>query len=65
MDLRQVTSNGAVSIPKKIREELNLKAGDKVAFIKLDTGQYIIENPDNFKSIMMIDHKPGYSAERQ
>ncbi|MFM9280942.1 AbrB/MazE/SpoVT family DNA-binding domain-containing protein [Paenibacillus jiagnxiensis] len=65
MDLRQLASNGTVSIPKKIREEMNLKTGDQVAFIRLDSGQYIIENPEKFKSIMLIDHKPGYSTERQ
>lgn len=64
-DVRPVTGNGVVTIPKHIRDDLNIKAGDKVAFIKLDSGQYLITKSDSayLKNVIMVDPKPGYSTE--
>lgn len=36
MELARVTTKGQITIPKDIREKLNLKAGDKVIFIEED-----------------------------
>ncbi|WP_036223298.1 AbrB/MazE/SpoVT family DNA-binding domain-containing protein [Mesoaciditoga lauensis] len=38
MELAKVTSKGQVTIPKEIREKLNLKKGDKVLFIEKEDG---------------------------
>lgn len=38
-----VTSKGQIVIPKDIRNDLNLKSGDKVDFIKMDETSYIIK----------------------
>jgi AbrB family looped-hinge helix DNA binding protein len=34
MELAKVTSKGQITIPKDIREKLNIKTGDKVIFIE-------------------------------
>lgn len=44
MELAKITTKGQITLPVSIRRELNLKDGDKVAFIEKD-GNYIIINP--------------------
>ena len=44
MELAKITSKGQITLPISIRRVLNLKDGDKVAFIEQD-GHYIIVNP--------------------
>lgn len=44
MELAKITSKGQITLPIAIRRVLNLKDGDKVAFIEKD-GNYIIVNP--------------------
>ena len=44
MELAKITSKGQITIPIAIRKILNLKDGDKVAFIEKN-GQYIFANP--------------------
>ena len=41
---KKITSKGQITLPISIRRVLNLKDGDKVAFIEKD-GNYIIVNP--------------------
>lgn len=41
MEVARVTSKGQITIPKAIRERLNLDEGDKVAFIE-ENGKIII-----------------------
>ena len=36
MEVARITSKGQITIPKAIRERLNLAEGDKVAFIEKD-----------------------------
>ena len=36
MEVSRVTSKGQITIPKAVRERLNLSEGDKVAFIEKD-----------------------------
>lgn len=42
MEVSRMTSKGQVTIPKSIRDQLNLKEGDKVAFIEDENGNFII-----------------------
>ena len=42
MEVSRVTSKGQITIPKAIRERLNLEEGDKVAFIEDGTGKIVI-----------------------
>ncbi len=44
MELAKITTKGQITLPISIRKELNLKDGDKVAFIEKD-GNYILVNP--------------------
>ena len=44
MELAKITTKGQITLPISIRKELNLKDGDKVAFMEKD-GNYIIVNP--------------------
>ena len=44
MELAKITSKGQITLPISIRKILNLKDGDKVAFIEKN-GQYLIVNP--------------------
>ena len=44
MELAKITSKGQITLPISIRKMLNLKDGDKVAFIEKN-GQYIVVNP--------------------
>ena len=44
MELAKITAKGQITLPISIRRMLNLKEGDKVAFLEKD-GNYIIVNP--------------------
>jgi antitoxin PrlF len=45
-----ITAKGQVTIPAKVRQDMDLKAGDRVRFIKGENGEYIVK-PQN-RSIM-------------
>jgi AbrB family looped-hinge helix DNA binding protein len=38
-----VTSKGQITIPIEVREDLGLKTGDRVSFIKGEKGEYILK----------------------
>lgn len=42
-----LTSQGQISIPKKIREKLHLAKGDKLAFFEDDKGRIYIQELEN------------------
>ena len=44
MELAKITAKGQITLPINIRKILNLKEGDKVAFVEKD-GYYVIVNP--------------------
>ena len=37
-----LTSKGQLTLPKAMRDELKLKPGDKIDFVKCETGEYIV-----------------------
>lgn len=43
MQLAKVTSKGQITLPSEIREALGLKEGDRVAFVRSESG-YILAN---------------------
>ena len=44
MEIAKITAKGQITLPITIRRKLNLKDGDKIAFIEKD-GEYKIINP--------------------
>jgi len=38
-----VTSKGQITIPLDVREKMNIKEGDKIAFVE-DNGKYFLQN---------------------
>jgi antitoxin PrlF len=43
MATASVTSKGQITIPVKVREELGIKAGTQIAFLKNEHGDYVIK----------------------
>ena len=39
-----VTSKGQITIPIEVREELGLKAGDRIEFVKSEEGKFFIQS---------------------
>jgi antitoxin PrlF len=37
-----ITSKGQVTVPRKVRADLGVSAGDRIDFIRLDDGNYAI-----------------------
>lgn len=60
MEQAKVTSKGQITIPKKIREKLGLKPGDKVNFVVDSDGNIKIQ-PQNIpiEKLRGILHRPG------
>jgi len=43
MEIAKVTSKGQITIPRDIREKMNIKTGDKIIFFE-DNGKCIFQN---------------------
>lgn len=59
MSTATITSKGQLTLPKEVRDDLNLREGDRVSFEKVD-GRYVLR-PQN-KSVMDLAgilHRPG------
>ena len=61
MELAKITSKGQITIPISIRKALNLKDGNKVAFIEKD-GYYVIINP---VSLAVDEAREAFSGEAE
>ncbi|MGD0281877.1 MAG: type II toxin-antitoxin system PrlF family antitoxin [Dissulfurispiraceae bacterium] len=60
MTISLVTSKGQTTIPRKIREHLHLKPGDKVDFVIEDNGRVLLEPATlDIKELEGILHRPG------
>lgn len=62
MSVATLTSKGQLTVPKNVRDELNLKEGDKVEFVKID-GRFVLR-PRNHSAMALagILHRPGMKA---
>jgi AbrB family looped-hinge helix DNA binding protein len=56
MDKAKVTSKGQITIPKAVRDELGLRAGDEIEFVEDEMGFHIqrVYDPSN------LDAYAGY-----
>jgi len=59
MIVAKVTSKGQVTIPKKIREFLNIDAQDKIEFTLLEQGKVLITSEQNSARTLfgMLKHR--------
>jgi len=46
MELAKVTSKGQITIPRDIRDKMNLKKGDKILFFE-ENGKYFLQNSNS------------------
>ena len=69
MEVARVTSKGQITIPRDIREKMNIKRGDKILFFE-DNGKYFLQNSEtialkaieDFQSIMKGEaEKAGFN----
>ena len=51
MELAKLTSKGQITIPRDIREKMNLKTGDKILFFE-ENGKFFMQNSN---SIVLSD----------
>ncbi|KAB8316707.1 AbrB/MazE/SpoVT family DNA-binding domain-containing protein [Tolypothrix campylonemoides VB511288] len=63
MSIATITSKGQTTIPKEIRDKLNLRPGDRINFIIEPDGKVYIQ-PLNIQveELSGIIHKPGRKA---
>lgn len=61
MELAKITGKGQITLPINIRRALNLKAGDKVAFIETN-GQYVLASS---VSLAIRDVQKGFEGEAE
>jgi AbrB family looped-hinge helix DNA binding protein len=54
-----VTSKGQLTLPKSVRDELGIRAGDRIDFVKMDNGRFaIIPKTGSIKALKGIIPKP-------
>jgi AbrB family looped-hinge helix DNA binding protein len=46
MELAKVTSKGQITIPRDVREKMNLKTGDKILFFE-EYGKFFLQNSNS------------------
>ncbi len=60
MSITTITTKGQTTIPKEIRDKLNLRPGDRISFIVEDDGRVYIQPLNvHVEDLSGILHKPG------
>lgn len=60
MSIATMTSKGQITVPKEVRDDLNLVAGSQVMFVKLPGGYYrIVARTGKISDLAGILHYPG------
>jgi antitoxin PrlF len=63
MSQATMTSKGQITVPRDVREELNLTAGSKVMFVRLGPRDYrIVARTGKIEDLFGILHQPGVPA---
>jgi len=59
MTIATLTVKGQVTIPVEVRKRMGLDAGDRIEFVELDDGQYLIKPAiDDVRSLKGVLKKP-------
>lgn len=59
MPYATMTSKGQLTVPKEVREDMNLRAGSKVMFVKLRNGQYrLVPRTGSVEDFIGLLHDP-------
>jgi len=62
MPTATVTSNGQITIPRQVRIDMGLKVGDRVDFIRMEDGRYMLmaasHSIRSLKGIIPRSNKP-------
>jgi len=59
MTTATLTVKGQVTIPVEVRKRMGLDAGDRIEFVELDDGQYLIKPAiDDVRSLKGVLKKP-------
>jgi AbrB family looped-hinge helix DNA binding protein len=66
-EIKQINDRNALTIPETVREELDVKKGDKVVFTKLSEGLIGIRkfDPGAAEQFLMVDHPPVYEVDKK
>ncbi len=48
IEVAKISSQGQVTVPADVRRALGLSAGDRIAFITNDSGQFVLVNASSF-----------------
>ncbi|MBI3679790.1 MAG: AbrB/MazE/SpoVT family DNA-binding domain-containing protein [Acidobacteria bacterium] len=60
MPTATLTSKGQITIPREIREDLRLKAGDRISLVKNPDGQYVLQTKKvPFEQVMGMLRRAG------
>jgi len=62
MELAKITSKGQITLPITIRRALNLKDGDKIAFVERNS-QYVLANPTMYAITQLQHDFEGFAEE--
>lgn len=63
MPTATVTSKGQVTLPKKVREVLRIRAGDRIEFVVDDDGEVRVSARRNdVRDLKGLLHRPGRKA---
>lgn len=67
MDLVKMSTKGRVTIPKEIREKLQLQSGDKLAFIETEKGVLLqpVRSLEDLKGSVAVDEPQDFEQVRE
>jgi AbrB family looped-hinge helix DNA binding protein len=62
MEIAKVTSKGQITIPRDIRQKMDIKKGDKIIFFE-ENGKYYLQN-SNSVALKIIQNEMAGEAEK-
>jgi AbrB family looped-hinge helix DNA binding protein len=62
LDMAKVTSKGQVTIPASVREQIGVRKGDKVLFVREDDGRVVLYN-SNMEALRAVQEAFAGAAE--